>query len=72
MATSDAQNTGMDCNCHYNSIMFPIINILNYHIVILALLLLEVVLIVVEYMWFLSPVVLQLQLQQCQQRYYGV
>ena len=33
MATSDAQNTGMDCKCHYNSIMFSVINIYNYHIV---------------------------------------
>ena len=60
LATSDAQNTGMNCKCHYNSVRFSIINIFNYHIVILALLLLVVVLIVVEYMWFLLPVVLQL------------
>ena len=54
------ENIGMDCKYHYNSIMFSIINIFNYHIVILALLLLVVVLMVVEYMWFLLPVVLQL------------
>ena len=59
LATSDAKNTGRDCKCHYNSIMFSTRNIFNYHVVMLAsLMFLVVVLMVVEYVLFLIPVVL--------------